>query len=145
VLAEFVIALVPLLTMFFSFVQLSRMSAARLVVKHSAIVGARAAAVLANGADNNPGARSGSNTVQIENAVKSAMGPWWSKKGGVTAVNVGVDDRSTKDDPYAWVEVTVTATYACDVPMGSFACGGKTKKLVERFRMPHQGAHYEME
>ncbi len=145
VLAEFVIALVPLLTMFFSFVQLSRISAARLVVKHSAIVGARAAAVVSNGNNNNPGEKKGSNVAEVESAVKAAMGPLWTKKGGVTKVDVEVDDSSTRDDPYGWVEVKVTATYACNVPMGSVACGGKTKKLVERFRMPHQGAQYEAE
>jgi hypothetical protein len=60
-------------------------------------------------------------------------------------VSVSVNDASSKDDPYGWVDVTVTATYACNVPMGSVACGGKSKKLVEHFRMPHQGANYEME
>lgn len=145
VLAEFCIALVPLLTMFFSFVQLSRISAARLVVKHSAIVGARAAAVVSNANNNNPGNGSGSNAVDVENAVKAAMGPWWNKSGGVTKVDVEIKDTSTRDDPYNWVEVKVTATYACNVPMGSIACGGKTKQLVERFRMPHQGASYEAE
>jgi Flp pilus assembly protein TadG len=145
VLAEFCIALVPLLTTFFSFVQLSRIATARLIVKHSAIVGARAAAVIANGSNNNPGEKSGTNVAEVEGAVKAAMGPWWNKSGGVTAVNVTVNDSSSQRDPYNWVEVTVTATYACNIPMGSIACGGKTKKLVERFRMPHQGAHYEME
>src|SRR4051812_39033367 len=91
VLAEFCIALVPLLTMFFSFVQLARMSAARLMVKHSAIVGARAAAVVSNGANNNPGANSGANGDQVEGAVKAALGPYWNKKGGVTALDVKVD------------------------------------------------------
>jgi Flp pilus assembly protein TadG len=145
VLAEFCIVIVPLLTMFFSFVQLSRIAAARLMVKHSAIVGARAAAVMSNGADNNPGERSGSNDAAVETAVKSALGPWWNKSGGVTAATVDVNDTSSKDDPYNWVEVKVTATYACNVPMGSLICGGKTKQLVERFRMPHQGAQYESE
>lgn len=145
VLAEFVIALVPLLTMFFSFVQLSRLSAARLMVKHAAIVGARAAAVVSNGKGNNPGAKSGSNAGEVETAVKAALGPFWTRKGGVTKVDVDVNDTSSKDDPYNWVEVKVTATYACNVPMGQIACGGKTKKLVEKFRMPHQGAHYEAE
>lgn len=143
VLAEFCIALVPLLTMFFSFVQLSRMAAARLAIKHATIVGARAAAVVSNGSNNNPGNKSGSNTDQVEEAVKAALGPWWKKS--VTKVDVTINDSSTKDDPYNWVEVKVTATYACNVPMGQVVCGGRTRKLVEKFRMPHQGAKYEAE
>ena len=143
VLAEFCIALVPLLTMFFSFVQLSRISAARLVVKHSAIVGARAAAVVSNANNNNPGSGSGSNAGDVESAVQAALGPWWKKS--VSKVDVAINDSSTREDPYGWVEVKVTATYACNIPMGSIACGGKTKQLIERFRMPHQGASYEAE
>mgnify|MGYP001497377861 CR=1 FL=1 len=145
VLAEFMIALVPVLTTFFSFVQLSRVASARLVVKHGAIVGARAAAVIANGKKNTPGQEQGTNDAEITNGVKAALGPWWSKTGAITAVEVKVTDRSSRSDPYGWVEVKVTATYACRVPMGFVACGGRSKKIEETFKMPHQGALYEVE
>jgi Flp pilus assembly protein TadG len=143
VLAEFCIAIVPVLTTFFSFVQLSRIATARLVVKHSAIVGARAAAVITNGANNNPGQNQGANDDQVTNGVKAALGPWWTKSGGITSVNVTVNDTSSRSDPYNWVEVKVSATYACKVPMGFIACGGPTKRIEESYRMPHQGAIYE--
>jgi hypothetical protein len=145
VLAEFCIALVPLLTTFFSFVQLSKVATARLVVKHSAIVGARAAAVMTNGADNNPGMKPGTNEADITNGVKAALGPWWSKGGAISSVAVQINDSSSRRDPYDWVEVKVAAVYECNVPMGFIACGGKTKRLQETYRMPHQGALYKMD
>ncbi|HVJ94737.1 MAG TPA: hypothetical protein VM580_33350 [Labilithrix sp.] len=141
VLAEFCIAIVPVLTTFLSFVQLSRVATARLVVKHSAIIGARAAAVISNANDNNPGQYIGSHDDDISNAVKAALGPW-QEAGGIQAVNVTVNDTSSRGDPYNWVEVKVSATYACKIPMGVIACGGSTKLLEETYRMPHQGARY---
>ena len=62
----------------------------------------------------------------------------------LVGVNVDVQDQSSREDPYGWVTVTVRATYRCTVPMGFIACGGATKQLQESYRMPHQGAIYEM-
>src|SRR5262245_32602209 len=84
VLVEFVVAIVPVLTMFFTFVQLAKIASARLVVKHAAIVGARAAAVIANGKGNTPDQPKKPNDDQITTAVKAALGPWWSASGGIT-------------------------------------------------------------
>jgi len=144
VMAEFVIAIVPVLTTFFSFVQLSRIATARLVLKHSTIVGARAAAVMANGNDNTPDQPAGDQKGEITNAVKAGMGPWFTKAGGFTSVNVTVTDSSNRGDPYGWVEVKVNTLYACNIPMGFIACGGNTKRLEETYRMPHQGAIYKL-
>jgi Flp pilus assembly protein TadG len=141
-MAEFVIAVVPLLMTFFSFVQLSKIATARLMMKHGTIIGARAASVISNANNNTPDAK-GDGKGDITNAVKLGMGPWVSK-GSITGVNVTVDDRSSRTDPYGWVTVTVKATYQCKVPMGFIACGGRTKSLEESYRMPHQGAIYEM-
>ena len=127
---------------FFSFVQLSKIATARLVMKHGTIVGARAASVLSNANNNTPDAK-GDGKGDITSAVKLGMGPWVSK-GAITGVNVTVNDQSSRDDPYGWVTVTVKATYNCKVPMGFIACGGATKSLEESYRMPHQGAIYEM-
>lgn len=142
VLAEFVIAVVPLLMTFFSFVQLSKIATARLVVKHGTIIGARAASVISNANNNTPDAK-GDGKQDITNAVKLGMGPWVSK-GSIVNVNVEVQDQSSREDPYGWVTVTVKAQYRCTVPMGFIACGGVSKQLQESYRMPHQGALYEM-
>jgi hypothetical protein len=142
VLAEFVIAIVPVLTTFFSFVQLSKLATARLVVKHGTIIGARAASVLSNAHNNVPEA-SGDGMSDITAAVKEGMGPW-VQKGDISHVDVTVDDRSSRGDYYGWVTVTVKATYRCRVPMGFIACGGTTKVFDESYRMPHQGAIYKL-
>lgn len=140
VLAEFCIAIVPVLTTFFAFVQLSRMAAAKLVLKHGAIVGARAAAVIWNEHDNNPKAEGGQEA--IDAAVNAAMAPWMAK-GAFTGVSAKVTDTSSKEDPYGWVEVKVTANFVCNIPMGFAVCGGATKSLSDTYRMPHQGANYK--
>lgn len=142
VLAEFVIAVVPLLITFFSFVQLSQVATARLVVKHGTIIGARAASVISNVHNNTPDAK-GDGRTDIINAVKVGMGPWVSK-GAITDVNVEVHDQSSRSDPYGWVTVNVSASYRCTVPLGFMICGGPTKQIQDSYRMPHQGALYEM-
>lgn len=142
VLAEFVIAIVPIFIIFFSFVQLSKVATARLVVKHGTIIGARAASVISNVHRNTPDAKD-DGKADIRNAVWVAMAPW-TTRGSISGVDVQVNDRSSRDDPYGWVTVTVKATYNCNVPMGFIACGGKSKTLEESYRMPHQGALYVM-
>jgi Flp pilus assembly protein TadG len=142
VLAEFVIAIVPVFMTFFSFVQLSKIATARLVVKHGTIIGARAASVISNANDNTPDAK-GDGQAEITQAVRAGMGPWIAN-GSITNVNVTVADQSSRSDPYGWVTVTVRAEYRCRVPMGFFACGGLSKTLEESYRMPHQGAIYKM-
>lgn len=142
VLAEFVIAIVPVLMTFFTFVQLSKIATARLVVKHGTIVGARAASVISNANDNTPDAK-GDGQNEITAAVRAGMAPWLAD-GSFSSVNVTVNDQSSRSDPYGWVTVTVSAEYRCRVPMGFLACGGLSKTLQESYRMPHQGALYKM-
>lgn len=138
VLVEFVIAITPVLMTFLSFVQLSKIATARLVLKHSAIVGARGAAVITNGNKNTPDQKAGSNQADVEQGVRAALGPW-SKS--LTVTNVQITDSSSRGDPYNWVQVEVTATYNCRVPMGKLICAS-LPPMKESFRMPHQGAIY---
>jgi hypothetical protein len=146
VLAEFVIAIVPVLTAFFSFVQLSKLATGRLVVKHGAIIGARAAAVMTNAHENNPGQEAGLHEDEVKQGVQMAMLPWLLN-GAMSGVSVKVEDTSDEEDPYNWVNVEVTTTYNCNVPMGgAIVCGlGRTKTLKSAYRMPHQGAIYKVE
>ncbi len=143
VLVEFAIAFMPLMITFSSFVQLQQMATARIVVKHSAIVGARAAAVISNRARNTPDQADADNEDEVKKSVESALGPW---KRTMRNINVKVDDTSTCADPYGMVSVTVTADYECSVPFSNlFMCGvGKThsfKPMTAQF--PHQGARYQ--
>lgn len=147
VLAEFVIAILPILTAFFTFVQLAHIAAARLVLKHGAVVASRGAAVITNGHGNNPGQENGENKEQVTAAAEAAMAPWVAK-GNFTNVDAQITDQSSEEDPYGWVTVRVDATYHCTVltgPMGAIACAGRTKQMSQTYRMPHQGALYKVD
>ena len=139
VLAEFVVALVPLLTIFFVFVQISAIAAARIRFKHAAVIGARAAAVFSNKNDNCPECQ-GDGTSEVNSAVRAALG----SAGRNISTNATVNDRSNRSDPYGLVTVTVTGQYQCGVPLGKIICGGGSVTFTERKSMPHQGALYRM-
>ncbi|MBX3189244.1 MAG: hypothetical protein KF819_19630 [Labilithrix sp.] len=143
VLVEFLVAVMPLMITFSCFVQVSSIATARIVVKHSAIVGARAAAVIANGNKNTPDQPQGDNKGEITNGVRAALGPWVKTMNNV---DVQINDQSSCSDPYGMVSVTVTADYRCSVPFGGrLLCGavGATHTLKQTYAMPHQGARYK--
>ena len=142
VLVEFLIALMPLMITFSCFVQLSQMATAKLVLKHSAIVGARAAAVIYNKNNNTPDQPKGENKADIEAGVHAALGPWDKE---MQTVVVKVEDSSSCSDPYGMVKVTVTVAHKCNVPFGGrLMCGavGATHTMEQAYAMPHQGARY---
>ena len=100
--------------------------------------------MISNANNNTPDAN-GDGKNDIKAAVNSALGPWQGRliSPAFSSVNVEVQDASTRDDPYGWVTVTVTAQYHCRVPLGYLACGGRIRiPLSEQYRMPHQGAIY---
>ncbi|NOU31382.1 MAG: hypothetical protein HOO96_26080 [Polyangiaceae bacterium] len=143
VLAEFVVALVPLLTTFFCLVQLGKLYAANLALKHAAMCAARAATVIAKPPTMNPGATGDPN--EIELAAYAALGNFYTN-GGFHDVTVKVTLPS--GDPHGVVTVDVTATYDCDVPLGGrITCfaGGGTKTKTESASLPLQGAQYAEE
>lgn len=143
VLVEFAVVLVPLLTVFFVFVQLSAIAIARLKFKHGTIVAARAAAVFSNQKDNCPEC-TGDGKREIENAARAGVG----NNSGIAITNVEITDRSTKDDSqngqYGPVTVKVTGRYTCTVPLGRIICLGM-RPFEETKTMPHQGARYTKE
>lgn len=150
VLAEFVIAVVPLMMTFFGFLQVCKIFTAGLGVRHAAIIAVRAAAVYSNRANNNPGAE-GDGQSQARQAAGAALGPWIAD-GSISNVTVTVDDRSSRQDPYGPVQVQVSASYNCRVPMmGRIICNGGSQRLSTQemagfsAQMPHQGAKYEVE
>ena len=139
VLAEFVVALVPLLTIFFVFVQISAIAAARIRFKHAAVIGARAAAVFSNKGNNCPECQ-GDGGNEVNAAIRAALGT----QGRTLNASATVDDRSNRSDPYGLVTVTVTGQYQCGVPLGKIICSGGSVTFTERKSMPHQGALYKM-
>ena len=140
-LVEFVIAVVPMLTTFFSFVQVAKIYTAKLVVQHAAITAARAAVVMVK-KPTNPGEK-GSNT-DVKQAAGLALSPWITS-GSISNVNVTVTDQSSMSDVYAPVRVQVQATYRCTVPMGRLICAGSRKTLTAEATMPNQGARYKVD
>lgn len=142
VLVEFLVAVMPLMITFSSFVQVSQIARARLVVKHSAIIGARAASVISNEHKNTPDQNPGKNEDVINQSVRAAIGPWNST---MTVVSAKVTDNSSCDDQYGLVSVEVTAVYKCTVPFGArLVCGlGGMHPFKQKYSMPHQGARYK--
>lgn len=143
VLVEFLVALMPLMITFSSFVQLSQIATARVVVKHATIVGARAAAVISNANHNTPDQKSGDNVGDIREGVRAALGPWLQT---MRRVDVDIQDQSDCSDPYGLVTVTVSADYKCSVPFGGqLLCGthGGTHDITFKVGFPHEGARYK--
>ena len=144
VMAEFAIAVVPLLATFFSLYQVTRLQTAKLMITHAAICGARTASVTSNVHGNNPGVPREANDMP-ERAVNQALAPFLASKS-YTDVRVIVDDASSAADPSGPVRVTVTAKVTCAVPMmGRVICKGPQKVLEAHATMPHQGATYGVE
>lgn len=141
-LAEFVIAVVPLLATSFAFLQLTKLQTAKLLLGHAAVCAARTAAVSSNVHANNPGARPGEAALP-QRAADMALAPWIAARSFDDVV-VDVADASSDADPSGPVTVTVTASVACAVPMmGRVLCRGPRKLLRATATMPHQGARYE--
>lgn len=139
VLAEFVVALVPLLTIFFVFVQLSAIAAARLRFKHAAVIGARCAAVYSNKNKTCPECQ-GDGETEVNAAVRAGLG---SEGRAYASVSTTIDDRSSAGDPYGLVTVNATAEYRCGVPLGRIICGTDfATTFTEKKSLPHQGANY---
>lgn len=140
-LAEFVIAVVPLMTAFFCFFQLSVLGIVRLIVQHSAIIGARSASVISNEHQNTsdePTDDDG-NKNQIRLAVWWSFGFWYDK---FEKIDVEVEDRSSCDDPFGPVTVRVSTAYRCEVPLGKLICQGDLSRIKYAATMPHQGSLY---
>jgi hypothetical protein len=141
VLAEFVVAIVPLLTIFFVFVQISSIAAARIRFKHAAVIGARCAAVSSNKNNTCPECK-GDGEAKVNDAVRAGLGSTAAKS--YTGIRATVNDRSSERDPYGLVTVTATASYTCAVPLGRIICGaGGAVTFTERKSLPHQGANYK--
>ena len=137
VLAEFALALMPMLLTFFGFVQFAQLATADLYVRHAAICAARAAAVMQDA--NNPGEHSPQQSGS-EAAAEQAMGKW-ARSGLLGVPSVSITGGGTSGE---FVSATVTVPVTCRVPLGKMlACGGSTKSLSHTARFPAQGARYQ--
>jgi hypothetical protein len=135
VVVEFAIAIVPILIMFFTFIQLAQSYTATLVVRHAAYCGARTAAVIL---PPNPGETG--DPQDVDRAVHLALGNWDKSFESVKI------EKIPAPAPYELVTVEVTAVYKCSVPLGGrIACGAdgllELHTVVAKF--PNQGARYK--
>jgi Flp pilus assembly protein TadG len=146
VLAEFAMALTPLLATFFGLLQIMHAYQAKLVINHGAVTGARAAIVMSDENNNMPDSQSKSaGKAEIKATVALAMQAWIDE-GALKKVKVDVKDDSA-DDPSGPVTVKVTADYMCGVPLGSSLVCGLDRKIqyTTQVTFPHQGAEYKLE
>jgi hypothetical protein len=155
VYAEFVIAVVPMLVLFWGLMQLNGLLLADLVARHAVVNAVRAAIVC----DSDDPPQSGSelaapNGCSFEAAKMTlAAVKSFSPPGGANPdFSLSVEGANTNgNDP---VTVTLIAHYHCEVPLvGGFVCGlmhsalshGNeltSAALVRRATLPNQGAGY---
>jgi hypothetical protein len=141
VLAEFIITVMPLLMMLFGWMQLAWLYTANLLVQHSATACARAAAVI-DEKPFNPGDNGSVGEIQVAAERAAEV----QNAGKVfTGLKCSYANEATEADPFGKVRATVTAEYACRVPLGRFiVCGADSKKtLTKSAEMPFQGARYK--
>lgn len=134
VLAEFVIAIMPMLIALFVFMQLGQIYTASLMTRHAANMGARAAAVVLPPNPGNVGTPE-----DVDHAVTIAYGPFAKTFARIEVI------KTPAPAPFELVTVEVRARVRCGVPLGSrVVCGADglldIPSTVARF--PNQGASY---
>jgi hypothetical protein len=150
VYVEYIIAIVPMLTLFWGMMQLNGLFLADLVARHAAVNAVRAAIVCDS--DEKPqdeGTLEGAGGCSYEaaKATLSAVKSFAPPGGTDPDFTVKVDGAST--DGNAPVTVTLNANYHCQVPLvAGFVCGlvegsgVATATLTRKAALPNQGAGY---
>jgi hypothetical protein len=132
-IAELVIAIVPILILFFTIAQFAAIGFASLLVRHAAFVAARCQAVVHTNMADVAGA--GNEPTTAAGVVLSTV------PGKLTSVS------STAVDPLSQLMSTTTVSfdYRCGVPLGGlFVCGrGGTRTLSASASFPNQGSYYQ--
>ncbi len=155
VYVEFVIAIVPMLILFWGLMQLNGLLLADLVARHAAVNAVRAAVVC----DSDEVPQSGSElsassgcSYQAAKMTLSAVKSFSPSGSTDPDFSISVDGADT--DGNAPVTVTLVAHYHCQVPLvAAFVCGlanGEASlgnelasaSLVRRATLPNQGAGY---
>jgi hypothetical protein len=155
VYVEFLIAFVPLFVMFMALVQLAFVEVGNLIVKHSAVLGARAAAVVlvdvpSDYADEPIGRASGKRLSAIEQAVKIPLFALSnSPEPRVSFPSApGANDSKSQFAGTDVARVRVDFDFRCRIPVGrTLACNPLTgtKRVSGEAAMPIFGANYAFE
>jgi Flp pilus assembly protein TadG len=130
-LVEFVIAIVPMLMLFFTIAQFSALGYTSLLVRHAAFVAARAYAIV------NPGNPDSGPATDVQTAAQMVMG---RVPGMVSVQSSGAAPMSQ-----AMQTTTVTLLYSCTVPLGNMlVCGpGLTRPITAGAAFPNQGTYMQ--
>lgn len=139
VMVEFLIAFMPVFTLFLSICELANLYASKLVVTHAAYRTARAGAVVF---PDDPANYTGSATKLDD--VKAAGRLVLRAKGSIVASEVSIPD-GTEYAPGQPVLARVVATHRCVFPIADrLICGfkGGTRTLRAEARMPAHAARY---
>ncbi len=139
VLAEFMIAIVPVLAMLFVFTQVSKLYTTHLLLQHAANCAARAAVVI-----HEPGITPGAtgDSQEVTTAANLALGTWSTAFDG--PIDAVITTSASPSDPYGMDRVTVSGVAVCRVPLGRLICPGSRKAMRVTAELPHQGANYKL-
>ena len=154
VYVEFIIAIVPMLMLFWGLMQLNGLLLADLVLRHAATHAVRAAIVCDS--DEYPqdgGALAAPKGCSYEAAkmTLSAIKSFTPPGGSEPTFSLDVSGASTNGN--APVTVTLRADYYCQVPLATFVCGlasagtpsgdrMRVAMLTSKATLPNQGAGY---
>lgn len=137
---EFVIAMVPVFMMLFSFMQISKLYTANLVFQHAATIAVRSAAVIVE-----PTANPGDNgdDDDVKQIARLALGAWQTAIG---ELKVEISSAASTQNVNGLVTVKMTGQFMCGVAMGAtMVCGADKKvELKSTARFPLQGARYRL-
>ncbi len=145
VLAEFIIAFMPICAMFLCVAQLSRYAIARLAVMHAAEVSVRACAVIIDPDPGHDAQLDGPDT-DVQKASHMAMKPFGGNDFGGNEIRVTDPQCSHEGEANGGTDtVTMDATYTCTIPLARWiVCGGGSKQWTMTAQFPHQGADYQL-
>ena len=160
-LAEFAIAILPLVSLFFVIVEVGIMFSAHLVLHHAAIAAARCGIVTKGGyspgdfignQDGKKGTDNGKAETVCQQAAIDATGEgFWHKTLWDIKVSYDLKQNAAgkHDEGYGDLVTTVDANYRCAGPVLSqiAICGsnGGTKPLEIKITLPHEGAQYTID
>lgn len=143
VLAEFIIAFMPIMTIYLTMLELAHYFVIREVVVHAANATARACAVV--GPNDAPvGGGKNGGIADAQAAGEWALKPWKASGNNVQNIKVECTQADPAQDPAGKTSGHITADYSCSVPIAKLiACAGGPKKIDVTSSFPHQGAKYK--
>lgn len=151
---EFIIAIVPMLILFWGLMQLNGLLLADLVVRHAATHAVRAAIVCDSDAEPQDGGQLAAPKGCSYEAAKMTLSAIKSfSPPGSNDPAFSLEVSGASPDGNAPVTVTLRANYYCQVPLASFVCGFasagtpsgdrmRVAMLTRKATLPNQGAGY---